>query len=103
MVGDQLPPDPKCHLRLMPTQVVPASHNPFFLFIYLWLFWVFTAVRAFLSLQQVRTTFQLWCRVFSLRWLLRLQSSTQASEVAEHGLSSYGSWTLEHRLSSGGG
>ena len=35
MVGDQLPPGPKCHLRLMPTQAVPASRNPFFLCIYL--------------------------------------------------------------------
>ena len=34
MVGDQLPPGPKCHLQVMPTQEVPASCNPLFIYLF---------------------------------------------------------------------
>ena len=43
-------------------------------FIYLWLQWVFVAVRAFLQLWQAGATLQLWCTGFSFWWLLLLQS-----------------------------
>ena len=47
----------------------------------------------------------LWCAGFSLWWLLLLQSMGSRCTglvVVVHGLSSCGTWALEHRLSSCG-
>ena len=97
MVGDQLPLGPKCHLQVMPTQEVPASCNPFFLFVYL-----FVAVLGLdcCSGFSLAAASEDYCPIV-VRWLLLLQSSTRASEAAEHGLSC-GSRILGHRLRSGG-
>ena len=70
----------------------------FYLFIYFWLSWVFVAVHG-LSLVAVSGGYSLLrCAVFSLQWLLLLQS-TGSRPV---GFSSCGSQALECRLSSCG-
>ena len=70
--------------------------NLFILFIYFWLHWVFTAVRGLSLVAVSRGYSSLWYAVFSLLWLLLLQST--GSRRA--GFSSRGSQALEHRLSS---
>ena len=71
------------------------------LFIYLfWLRWVFIAARGLSLVAASRGYSSLQCAGFSLWWLLLLWST--GSVVAARGLSSCGSWALEHRLSSCG-
>ena len=74
-------------------------------FIYLWLHWVFVAVCGLSLVSVSRGCSSLQCMGFSLRCLLLFQSmalGAQASVVVALGLSSCGSWALEHRLSSCG-
>ena len=61
-----------------------------------WLCWVFVAAQTFLWLWRAGATLQPQGAGISLWWLLLLQSI--GSKV--HGLSSYGSQALEHRLNS---
>ena len=68
------------------------------LFIYVWLHWVFVAVRGLSLVASSGGYSSLWCVGFSLRWLLLLQS-TGSRHV---GFSSCGSGALERRLSSCG-
>ena len=74
---------------LYPEKDLPAG---FFIIIYFWLCWVFTAVSAFSSCGE--------CGLLSrvVPWLL----TAVASLVAAHGLSSCGSRALEHKLSNCG-
>ena len=76
--------------------------------LFIWFCWVFMAARAFLQLQQVRATIQLWCTDFSLWWLLLLQSAGSrarglqslrptGSVVVAPGLQSIGSILVAHR------
>ena len=54
------------------------SHFFFFLihlFIYLWLRWVFVAVRGLSLVAASGSYSSLWCTAFSLQWLLLLQST----------------------------
>ena len=73
------------------------------LFIYFWLCWIFVAVWAFFSLWSVGATLQcgLLIVVASLVAQHGLQGK-QTSVIVARGLSSGGSWALEHRLSSCG-
>ena len=74
-------------------------------FIYLWLHWVFIAVRGLSLVAAIGGDSSLRCACFSLRWLLLLWSMALgpwASVVLACGLSSCGSWVLERRLSSCG-
>ena len=74
--------------------------NSFILFIYFWLHWVFVAV-CWLSLVAESGGYSLLqCVSFSCcgAWAL----GAWASVVVARGLSSCGSWALEHRLSSCG-
>ena len=74
-------------------------------FSFLWLCWVFIATRAFLQLQQAGVILH-WgvgascCRGFSCgrAWSLGLGGFSSCTR----GLSSWGSWTLEHRVGSCG-
>ena len=72
---------------------------------YLWLCWVFVAVRGLSLVVSSGGYSSLWCTGFSLWWLLLLRSMGSrrgASVVVARGLSSCGSQALEHRLSSCG-
>ena len=60
--------------RIFPIQLITELLINYSLFIYFWLCWIFIAVQAFLWLQQMGATLQLWCSHFSLRWLLLLLS-----------------------------
>ena len=70
----------------------------FYLFIYFWLRWVFTAARGLSLVAASGGYTSLWCAGFSLRWLLLLQSTGSRRT----GFSSCGSRALERRLSSCG-
>ena len=70
----------------------------FFFYVYLWLCWVFIAVRGLSLVEASGVYSSLQCAGFSLRWLLLLQST--GSRRA--GFSSCGSRALELRLSSCG-
>ena len=80
--------------------------NVFKSYIYLknfWLCWVFIAARGLSLVVASRGYSSLWCTGFSLQWLLLLRAlGTRASVAMACGLRSYGSWALEHRLSSCG-
>ena len=73
---------------------------------YFWLRWVFIAVLGLSLVVVSRGYSSLWCVGFSLWWLLLLWSTgsrhTSSSVIVACGLSSRGSWALEHRLSSCG-
>ena len=76
-----------------------------FICFYIWLCWVFIAVRGLSLVEASRGYSSLQCVGFSLSWLLLLWSralGVQAAVVVAHGLSSCGSQALEHRLSSCG-
>ena len=63
-----------------------------YLFIYLWLHWVFVAVRGLSLVAVSRGYSSLRCTGFSLRWLLLLQSTgcrRAGSVVVAHGLSGF--------------
>ena len=75
-------------------------HSWFFKIIFIYLF-NFVAMglllhTGFIQLQQVEATLWLQCAVFSLQWLLLLQSTSPRA----HGLSSCSSQVREHRLDS---
>ena len=73
--------------------------NLFYLFIYFWLHWVFTAAHGLSSLVAASGGYSsLQCAGFSLRWLLLLRSTGSRRT----GFSSCGSRALERRLSSCG-
>ena len=69
-----------------------------YLFIYFWLRWVFVAARGLSLVAASGGYSSLWCRSFSLWWLLFLRST--GSRRA--GFSSCGSQALECRVSSCG-
>ena len=81
------------------------SFPPFILFgkhvyIYFWLCWVFVAAWAFLSVQRVGATLQLWCTGFIL-WYHLLQRSTGSSVWASV-VAGQGSRSVAHRFQSTG-
>ena len=65
-------------------------------FIYIWLFWVFSAARAFLQLSRAGATLQL--RRTGFLWWLLLRESVQASAVLAPGLQNTGSVVVAHGL-----
>ena len=69
------------------------------IYFYFWLCWVFVAVRGLSLVAASGGYSSLQCTGFSLGWLLLLQSMGSRRAC---GLSSCGSWALEHRLSSCG-
>ena len=77
-----------------------------YLFIYFWLRWVFVAASRLSLVAVSRGYSSLRCAGFPLWWLLFLRSTgsrrPRASVVVACGLSSCGSWALEHRVSSCG-
>ena len=69
-----------------------------YVFIYFWLHWVFVAAHGLPLVAASGGYSLLWCKGFSLLWLLLLRS--MGSRCA--GFSSCGTWALERRLSSCG-
>ena len=76
-----------------------------YLFIYFWLRWVFVAACGLSLVAASGGYSSLRCAGFSLRWLLFLRSTGSrhtGSVAVAHGLGSYSSRALAHRLSSCG-
>ena len=99
-----------CASREAPPCLIYLFIYLFNLFIYLWLCWVFVAVRGLCLVAASGGYSSLKCAGFSLRWLLVLRStgsrcagfSSCGSRALERRLSSCGSQALERRLSSCG-